>query len=239
MTIPGVGTNRYAYAGNDPINKSDPSGHQISEMMLGDEDERDEIHSREALVTELEAWEQLEDDNIVGANELSDASAQHLAMIGRSNRDLIAAAIFGAAVDYTAGRVSSGAAKALGDLVGLGPYAAVGGHHVYSKRAFQGVAAYNEKQALSIGQEFMDARGWQHSRMTAHQRTSYTEFRRRGDVPTVRDHTAIAVAALERAGATTVEARAIVAVGIKGPQTAGDNEQCDNQCVETIGRENG
>jgi len=26
-TIPGVGTNRYAYAENDPINKSDPNGH--------------------------------------------------------------------------------------------------------------------------------------------------------------------------------------------------------------------
>jgi hypothetical protein len=26
-TIPGVGTNRYAYAGNDPINNSDPNGH--------------------------------------------------------------------------------------------------------------------------------------------------------------------------------------------------------------------
>jgi RHS repeat-associated protein len=26
-TLPGVGTNRYAYAGNDPVNKSDPNGH--------------------------------------------------------------------------------------------------------------------------------------------------------------------------------------------------------------------
>lgn len=26
--IPGVGTNRYAYADNDPVNKSDPNGHQ-------------------------------------------------------------------------------------------------------------------------------------------------------------------------------------------------------------------
>ncbi|MDF1585418.1 RHS repeat-associated core domain-containing protein, partial [Marinimicrococcus flavescens] len=28
-TIPGVGTNRYAYALNDPVNKSDPSGHFV------------------------------------------------------------------------------------------------------------------------------------------------------------------------------------------------------------------
>jgi RHS repeat-associated protein len=27
-TQPGVGTNRYAYAGNDPVNKSDPNGHE-------------------------------------------------------------------------------------------------------------------------------------------------------------------------------------------------------------------
>ena len=27
-TLPGVGTNRYAYSGNDPVNKSDPNGHQ-------------------------------------------------------------------------------------------------------------------------------------------------------------------------------------------------------------------
>ncbi|WP_202362815.1 RHS repeat-associated core domain-containing protein [Mesorhizobium sp. L-2-11] len=26
-TMPGVGTNRYAYAENDPVNKSDPNGH--------------------------------------------------------------------------------------------------------------------------------------------------------------------------------------------------------------------
>ena len=26
-TLPGVGTNRYAYAQNDPINRSDPNGH--------------------------------------------------------------------------------------------------------------------------------------------------------------------------------------------------------------------
>jgi hypothetical protein len=28
-TLPGVGTNRYAYSGNDPVNKSDPNGHAM------------------------------------------------------------------------------------------------------------------------------------------------------------------------------------------------------------------
>jgi YD repeat-containing protein len=31
-----VGTNRYAYAANDPVNKSDPSGHQIAETEMPD-----------------------------------------------------------------------------------------------------------------------------------------------------------------------------------------------------------
>lgn len=29
-TLPGVGTNRYSYSENDPINKSDPNGHSVS-----------------------------------------------------------------------------------------------------------------------------------------------------------------------------------------------------------------
>lgn len=31
-TMPGVGTNRYAYAGNDPVNKSDTNGHFVDQM---------------------------------------------------------------------------------------------------------------------------------------------------------------------------------------------------------------
>ncbi len=31
-TLPGVGTNRYAYAGNDPINRSDPNGHESDNL---------------------------------------------------------------------------------------------------------------------------------------------------------------------------------------------------------------
>ena len=37
-TLPGVGTNRYAYAGNDPVNRSDVSGHDYtSEPQIGDD----------------------------------------------------------------------------------------------------------------------------------------------------------------------------------------------------------
>jgi RHS repeat-associated protein len=32
-TLPGVGTNRYAYSGNDPVNKSDPNGHISKESI--------------------------------------------------------------------------------------------------------------------------------------------------------------------------------------------------------------
>lgn len=40
-TIEGVGTNRYAYAGNDPVNKSDPNGHWfgIDDAFTGPVDE--------------------------------------------------------------------------------------------------------------------------------------------------------------------------------------------------------
>jgi hypothetical protein len=31
-TLPGVGTNRYAYSQNDPVNKADPNGHYVDQM---------------------------------------------------------------------------------------------------------------------------------------------------------------------------------------------------------------
>ncbi len=34
-TMPGVGTNRYAYAQQDPINKSDPNGHIVPVLVVG------------------------------------------------------------------------------------------------------------------------------------------------------------------------------------------------------------
>jgi hypothetical protein len=59
-TLPGVGTNRYSYSENDPINKSDPSGHSVnpdvsdfgSEGKGGDNDQTAEQSEQSKAVTE-------------------------------------------------------------------------------------------------------------------------------------------------------------------------------------------
>jgi hypothetical protein len=38
-TLPGVGTNRYAYSHNDPINRSDPNGHNSGNTIDSDDDD--------------------------------------------------------------------------------------------------------------------------------------------------------------------------------------------------------
>jgi RHS repeat-associated protein len=58
-TLPGVGTNRYAYAGNDPVNKADANGHSFSlSGLLGDhpnDRERDSWLERQASRLESHA----------------------------------------------------------------------------------------------------------------------------------------------------------------------------------------
>jgi RHS repeat-associated protein len=58
-TLPGVGTNRYAYAGNDPVNKVDANGHSFSlSGLLGDhpnDNERDSWLERQASRLESHA----------------------------------------------------------------------------------------------------------------------------------------------------------------------------------------
>lgn len=47
-TIPGVGTNRYAYSQNDPINKSDPNGHALGDNEHNTPGSEDDDAAREA-----------------------------------------------------------------------------------------------------------------------------------------------------------------------------------------------
>jgi len=51
-TIEGVGTNRYAYAGNDPINKSDPNGHNAQERYERREERREQAEAKRRIETE-------------------------------------------------------------------------------------------------------------------------------------------------------------------------------------------
>jgi hypothetical protein len=52
---PGVGTNRYAYSENDPINKSDPNGHQDYGMS---QEDSDALHAKNAAEFDRMAKEQ-------------------------------------------------------------------------------------------------------------------------------------------------------------------------------------
>lgn len=60
-TQPGVGTDRYAYSGNDPINNFDPGGNQAISAVLQDQDERDSIHEDNARIHDGLAGQLLSD----------------------------------------------------------------------------------------------------------------------------------------------------------------------------------
>lgn len=58
-TLPGVGTNRYAYSLNDPVNLSDPNGHQAIGA-LDSQDKRDEENRRTAEFFDKQAQDRLD-----------------------------------------------------------------------------------------------------------------------------------------------------------------------------------
>ena len=63
VTKPGVGTNRYAYSGNDPVNLSDPGGNEVIDDDF-DEDERERLErdfeaSREFLDEKIEDYSKI------------------------------------------------------------------------------------------------------------------------------------------------------------------------------------
>lgn len=105
-TIPGVGTNRYAYSGNDPINKSDPNGHVFGDWFSGQET-RDNDNAAAAQ----EARDAADHSREVGApepvsNYLDKLAEDYESRIGKKTRDLIADDLLGAAktgAEITAG----------------------------------------------------------------------------------------------------------------------------------------
>jgi hypothetical protein len=49
-TLPGVGTNRYAYSGNDPVNKSDPNGHFNNYNPYMTQEQAQQMYNPEATI---------------------------------------------------------------------------------------------------------------------------------------------------------------------------------------------
>jgi RHS repeat-associated protein len=87
-TLPGVGTNRYAYAGNDPVNKADPNGHQFEWLL--EEQERNEIALRNYQTHTNLAKQQEEEGNDLGAQQNRQLANDNLDRVGQSARQLAA-----------------------------------------------------------------------------------------------------------------------------------------------------
>ncbi len=74
-TLAGVGTNRYAYAGNDPVNKSDPNGHQTQD---GDHD---------FIPDDIDRFPHLDNRDLISINPMLDQGpGQSFGPSGGSNK---------------------------------------------------------------------------------------------------------------------------------------------------------
>lgn len=93
-TAPGVGTNRYAYSFNDPVNKMDPNGNQsLGRELSGlDQDEWDSVHENNAKIHDSRVKELLDlgyaedDPQILEQRQLAE---QQRSRIGLTQRQLV------------------------------------------------------------------------------------------------------------------------------------------------------
>lgn len=138
-------------------------------------------------------------------------SVGYMASPARGGVSSLGAAEFEAVFDGIRGafRAMRPAAEKLPGSVGR--YADVGGHHVHAKAGLRGHSTYDPKQGFSISQEFMEARGWNHQDMTSMQRRLFDDLAASGRPNTLKEHTRIAVEAMQAGGATRAEARSLAA----------------------------
>nr|WP_238399302.1 RHS repeat-associated core domain-containing protein [Photorhabdus bodei] len=94
---------------------------------------------------------------------------------------------------------------------GTGEYKDVGGHHIHAKAGFKDNVSYDPKRGFSISQDYMAKNKLDHQLMTNHQRSAFKELKNSGSPNTLQEHTKIAVDALEAGGASTQQARNLVA----------------------------
>lgn len=99
-TLPGVGTNRYAYGQNDPVNKSDPNGHMIGDW-FSDPDDRDATNSANADVADKMAKKARDEGDAAGtAAEWDEMARRSRERVGKTTGELVlmdVLSIFGSA----------------------------------------------------------------------------------------------------------------------------------------------
>ncbi|WP_149497050.1 polymorphic toxin-type HINT domain-containing protein [Roseiconus lacunae] len=104
---------------------------------------------------------------------------------------------------------------------GVGKYSQVKGHHVHAKAGFKDAVNYSKSKGWSISQSYMKDHGWDHQAMTNKQRELFNELARSGRPNTLKEHTRIAVEALQAGGATRIEARQLVADSLRNLREQG------------------
>ncbi len=154
--LAGVDFNRYAYAGNDPINGSDPNGHQsIDVMMRPDQDIRDDFHEAEADRLESMAQDLEDQGNLQGADGLFNEAEDHRDNVGFGNTSLNAMAAGGIALEIATAGKGKTVLKAFGTAQKTFIKGLPTGHAMASARAaksFLKTAAGKTASALHFNQ---------------------------------------------------------------------------------------
>jgi hypothetical protein len=110
--LQGVDANRYAYAGDDPVNGSDPNGHQsVDTAHHPDQKERDSYLRKQAEKLDRRAAEMEKDGFTQDAQRLRDEAQSYRDKIGLTNSQLNKDAATSAAVDVILGTIFRGDAR--------------------------------------------------------------------------------------------------------------------------------
>ena len=214
---PGVGFNRYAYALNNPLSLVDPNGFEVTTEELDRQEAAAEEARKEREIDD--ALEELERMDI----EKNGAVSVHPEdwVPGWGVVKGIVKAVGRKLGKKLANEIDDAAEAAAKKLDNVGPYRTVGGHHVHAKAAFKESTEYNPRSGFSISRDFMKSKGWNHQDMTNAQRRGFKELKDSGRPNTMREHTRIAVDALEAGGALPSEARALVAESLHNMRAQG------------------
>ncbi|WP_171181842.1 RHS repeat-associated core domain-containing protein [Ruegeria sp. HKCCD8929] len=184
VTQPGVGTNRYAYSANDPVNKFDPGGNVFGDglrdffsgLFGGNEGTRtqaqDRIRGAQQIIDDTTADyisgkldAAIAQDRIWEQDKAIEEEIGRLNRIGKPGRQALHALVEAGIVGVTAG----GSIVPKGRLaapVGVSakaslaqPYKSVRGHHIHQQAAFRGAKNYDANQALSLSIDALEAIG--------------------------------------------------------------------------------